>query len=115
MRASVIIIIIYLFVYLEAPVIITPLRPIIQLSGTNATFTCTAEAIPQHTVNWFMEERGGDVPLQNNTKYYITGLGTATSHLTIINIQLSDSGTYTCLADNLHGNDSTSDTLLVQG
>ena len=91
--------------------IIIPLVSLTQLSGTNATFTCEAEADPQHTIEWTKEGE----ELFNSSKYLITGLGTARSTLKIINLELSDTGNYSCFAENLHGNDSTSDQLFVQG
>jgi hypothetical protein len=94
----------------KAPVIISPLRPLTQLAGTNAVFTCIAIAIPQHTTEWLKDGQ----PLTNSSKHSITGLGTSTSTLTIIDIELSDRGNYTCIADNLHGNDTTTDQLFVQ-
>ena len=85
--------------------------PLLQLSGTNATFICEAEANPQHTIEWTKDNQ----ELFNNTKILITGLGTARSVLTIIDLELSDTGSYSCFAENVHGNDSTTDELFVQG
>ena len=101
----------YCIIIIGAPVIIVPLVSLIQLSGTNATFTCEAEANPQHTIEWTK----GDQELFNSSKILITGLGTARSVLTIIDLELSDTGSYSCFAENVHGNDSTTDELFVQG
>ena len=102
----------FYFSYLaEAPVIIAPLVPLRQLTATNASFTCEALAIPLHTTQW---QKDG-VELVNSTKYSVTGLGSAVSVLTIINLELSDAGNYVCFVENPHGNDSTSDQLIVQG
>ena len=90
--------------------IIVPLAPLNRLVGANATFVCEAEANPMHTTDWFKD----DQELTNSEKYQITGLGTAESRLTIFNLELSDAGNYICFAENIHGNDSTSDELLVQ-
>lgn len=99
------------FCFAEAPVIIAPLVPLRQLTATNASFTCEALAIPLHTTQW---QKDG-VELVNSTKYSVTGLGSAVSVLTIINLELSDAGNYVCFVENPHGNDSTSDQLIVQG
>lgn len=90
--------------------IIVPLVALKQLSGTNAVFVCEAEANPLHTTDW---SKDGQV-LTNTSKYLITGLGTAESVLTIFDLELSDTGNYTCFAENIHGNASTSDELFVQ-
>ena len=90
--------------------IIVPLAPLRQLAGTDATFVCEAEANPLHTTDWFKDGE----EITNSNKYLITGLGTAESVLTIFDLELSDTGTYTCFAENVHGNASTSDELFVQ-
>ena len=91
--------------------IIQPLQPLIELAGSTAKFICSAVARPQHTTEWLKD----NVQLSNSSKYQITGLGTPTSILNIFNLSLADSGNYTCVADNVHGNASTSDELLIQG
>lgn len=91
--------------------IIRPLTPLIQLAGSTAEFTCSAVARPQHTTEWLKD----NVQLSNSSKYQITGLGTPNSTLNIFNLSLADSGNYTCIANNVHGNASTSDELFVQG
>ena len=91
--------------------IIQPLKPLIELAGSTAKFTCSAVARPQHTTEWLKD----NVQLSNSSKYQITGLGTPTSTLSIFNLSLADSGNYTCIADNVHGNASTSDELFIQG
>ena len=92
--------------------IIVPLVPLRQLTGTDAVFTCEAQAIPLHTTQW---QKDGEVLTNQTNKYLITGLGSAVSTLTIFNLELSDAGNYICFVENPHGNDSTSDQLEVQG
>ena len=92
--------------------IITPLEKLRQLTGTNAVFTCEAQAIPIHTTEW---EKDGEILTNQTNKYLITGLGSAISTLTIFNLELRDAGNYLCFVENPHGNDSTSDQLVVQG
>lgn len=101
----------YYYIIIEAPVIIIPIQSLTQLSGTTATFICEADANPQHTIEWTKDGQ----ELFNSTRILITGLGTARSTLTIMDIQLNDTGDYGCVAENIHGNDSTSDELFVQG
>ena len=90
--------------------IIVPLIPLKQLAGTDATLVCEAEANPLHTTDWFLDGE----EITSSTKYQITGLGTAESNLTIFDLELNDTGNYTCFAENIHGNASTSDQVFVQ-
>ena len=100
-----------MFVNSEAPVIIVPLVSLRHLSGTTAAFICEADANPRHTIEWTKN----DEQIFNSSRILITGLGTAISTLTITDLQLNDTGSYTCFAENVHGNDSTTNELFVQG
>ena len=88
-----------------------------QNEGDIASFTCqaTGEAIP--TIIWYFI--GALVDEHNTMKYTISmmSLNTTTnsSTLTIMNVQSSDVGTYTCDATNVVSNDTSSGVLTVNG
>ena len=87
-----------------------PLAPLRQLAGTDPRFVCEAMANPLHTTDWFRDREA----ITKSSKYLITDLGTAKSVLAIFDLELSDTGTYTCFAKNVYVNASTSDELFVQ-
>ena len=82
-----------------------------RLSGDNVTFTCRVQAEPVHSLQWLFN---GEL-IQPSTTHIITAIGETQGNLTIVNISLADAGNYSCFAENVHGNASASETLLVQG
>ena len=73
------------------------------LVGRSATFTCVAEAEPTPIFQWSFE----GLTITDDDKYDITTTSTV-STLTVLEISLSDDGTYTCNATNDHGSDFAS-------
>ena len=101
--------------YLGAPSIIGPMNQTINEGGI-ASFNCQASGEPLPTISWYFN----GVPLDdsNTAKYMITDrlLPNATmSVLNIMDVQSSDSGTYTCNATNVVSTDSSSGVLIVNG
>ena len=93
------------------PVIIDGPSEMKRLSGENVTFTCTVQAEPVHPLQWLFN---GEL-IQPSATHIMTTMGETQGNLTIVNISLADAGNYTCFAENVHGNASASEMLLVQG
>ena len=83
----------------------------------NATFICQATGEPLPTITAYFN--GVPVDLDNTAKYASTIIvlnsTTTSSTLTIMNVQSSDVGTYTCNATNLVSSDTSSGVLTVNG
>ena len=102
------------YFYLDKPEITDDVtdRVIIEKETNSVTFTCEAIGAPSPAIIWYFN--GAMI----NDKYiiYATGVpGKVESSLTIINPVSSDSGTYTCHAENVVGNDNSSGILIVNG
>jgi len=82
-----------------------------------ASFTCQATGEPVPAISWYFN----DVPVNvtDTTKYTISVMSlnvtTNSSTLTIISVQSSDVGTYTCNATNVVSIDISSVVLTVNG
>ena len=82
-----------------------------------ASFTCQATGEPVPTISWYFN----DIPVvvTNTTKYTVSvtslNVTTNSSVLTIMSIQSSDVGTYTCNATNVVSSDTSSGVLTVNG
>ena len=85
--------------------------------GDTASFTCQATGEPVPTISWYFN--GIPVDEANRMKYIISimSLNTTTnsSTLTIMNVQSSDVGTYTCNATNAVSTNTSSGVLTVNG
>ena len=83
----------------------------------NATFICQATGEPLPTITAYFN--GVPVDLNNTAKYAATmtilNATTTSNTLTIMNVQSSDVGTYTCNATNLVSSDTSSGVLTVNG
>ena len=85
--------------------------------GQTVVFTCQATGEPLPNISWSFN----DISINNEinlNKYYTSRSSidiTVTSTLTIMNVELSDAGTYTCNATNVVSNDTSSGVLTVIG
>ena len=87
----------------------------IQDEGTTASFTCQATGEPAPTISWYFN----NTLLPNGATHTIseTSVNTTTinSRLTILSVESSDVGTYTCNATNVVSSDTSSGVLTVNG
>ena len=88
-----------------------------QNEGDIASFTCQATGEPVPTITWYINS--ALVNEANTMKYTILMMSLNTtiisSSLTIMNVQSSDVGTYTCNATNVVSTDTSSGVLTVNG
>ena len=91
-----------------------------QNEGDTASFTCEATGEPVPTISWYFN----GTSVSNNTdmhKYEAAVMEvnvttvTISSILTIMNVQSSDVGTYTCNATNVVSSDTSSGVLTING
>ena len=86
-----------------------------QNKGDTASFTCQATGEPVPTISWYYN----NTLLVNGTEYMITEMSlnttTINNTLTIMSVESSDVGTYTCNATNVVSNDTSSGVLTVNG
>ena len=87
----------------------------IQNEGDIASFSCQATGEPIPTISWYFN----GVLLVNGTEHMISMMSLSTTTisntLTIMNVQSSDVGTYTCNATNVVSSDTSSGVLTVNG
>ena len=87
-----------------------------QDEGTTASFTCQATGEPVPTISWYFTGTlltdGGATHTISETSVNTT---TISSTLTIMSVQSSDVGTYTCNATNVVSSDTSSGVLTVNG
>ena len=87
----------------------------VQDEGNTASFTCQATGEPVPTISWYFN----NTLLANEAKHTIseTSVNTTTinSILTIMSVESSDVGTYTCNATNVVSSDASSGILTVNG
>ena len=86
-----------------------------QDEGGSVSFTCQATSGPAPTISWYFN----DTLLADGMRYTIseTSVNTTTisSTLTIMSVESSDVGTYTCNATNVLSTDTSSGVLTVNG
>ena len=85
--------------------------------GNNALFTCQATNEPVSIITWFFNDNPvDDIDIMKYTISMLTlNATTISSTLTIMNVQSSDVGTYTCNATNVISSDTSSGVLTVNG
>ena len=88
-----------------------------QNEGDIVSFTCQVTGEPVPTITWYFNSAPVD---EANTMKYIISMEslnptTISSILTIMNVQSSDVGTYTCNATNVVSSDTSSGVLTVNG
>ena len=86
-----------------------------QNEGDTTSFTCQATGEPVPIISWYFN----GALLVNGMEHMISimALNTTTinSTLTVMNVQSSDVGTYTCNATNIVSTDTSSGVLTVNG
>ena len=100
------------------------------MNGADITYECYALAEPLHSLAWYFASADGsntaigfvngtEKMVIDNSKYSITDYSACCPNeygrLLVRDAQLQDRGTYMCLAENSHGQDTASATLAVQG
>ena len=87
----------------------------IQNKGDTASFTCQATGEPVPTISWYYNY----TLLVSGTEHMITEMSlnttTISNTLTIMSVESSDVGTYTCNATNVVSSDTSSGVLTVNG
>jgi len=85
--------------------------------GDNISFTCQSTSEPVANISWYFNS--ALVNETNLNKYDISQLSlnttTISNTLTIMNVESSDVGTYTCNATNVISTDISSGVLTVNG
>ena len=109
-----------MFVILNISPLVTPtISPEVldqtQNQGGTVSFTCQATGEPASIISWYFN----NTLLANGAKHTIseTSVNTTTinSILTIMSVESSDVGTYTCNATNVVSSDTSSGVLTVNG
>jgi len=97
---------------LTPPVIVTPLKATPATSGSSPSLKVVASGNPVPTFTWSLAS--GTSPLPNNISYSnTTNLNTATSSLTFISANISNTGTYKVVVTNGVGNSASSSAKLT--
>ena len=100
---------------LVTPTISLEVMDQVQDEGGTVSFTCEATGEPVPTISWYFNS----ALLINGAKHTIseTSVNTTTisSTLTIMSVESSDVGTYTCNATNVISSDTSSGVLTVNG
>ena len=88
-----------------------------QDEGESASFTCQATGQPVPTIRWYFNEAQVDVAI--TMKYTVSentvNTNSINSTLTIMDVESSDVGTYTCNATNVVSSTTSSGVLTVNG
>ena len=88
-----------------------------QNEGDAASFTCQSTGEPVPTIRWY--QSGTPLDETNTRKYNVLMIllnaTTISNTLTIMNVESSDVGTYTCNGTNALSSDTSSGILTVNG
>ena len=88
-----------------------------QNAGDTASFTCQFSGEPIPIIRWYLN--GVPVDSSDTMKYTISvmplNISININTLTIMNVELSDVGTYTCNATNVLSSDTSSGVLTING
>ena len=102
------------YLCLDPPEIIGNVADVTENETNSVLFSCDAIGEPSPAISWHFN----DVMIRPSDKYVLglSGSRGSTSSLLIVNNLLpSDTGTYTCHAENDIGNDNSSGILTVNG
>ena len=86
-----------------------------QNEGDTASFTCQATGEPVPTISWYFNSTLLVNGMEHMISMMLLNTTTINSTLTIMNVQSSDVGTYTCNATNVISTDNSSGILTVNG
>ena len=104
-------------IYIVTPLIHPEVIDQTQNKGNTVSFTCQATGEPVPTITWYFNSVQLDET--NAMKYTISVMSlndtTISNMLTIMNVESSDVGTYTCNATNVVSSDTSSGVLTVNG
>ena len=102
---------------LVTPMIIPEVMDQVQDEGGTISLTCSATGQPLPIISWYFN--GVPINKSNTMKYTISVMllnaTTISSTLTVMNVESSDVGTYTCNATNVVSTDISARILTVNG
>jgi len=103
------------FLYLVTPAISPEVMDETQNEGDTASYTCQATGEPVPTISWYFN--GVQVDDSDMDKYNISEMSlnttTISNTLTVISVESSDVGTYTCNATNVVSSNTSSGVITV--
>ena len=103
-----------MFYYVVKAEIIDGVTDLSEIETNPVKFTCRATGEPVPSISWYFNN--AVINLSDTSKYYVSNSSNQsvfTSSLTILNVQSSDAGTYSCRASNIIGSDQSSGLLTV--
>ena len=109
-----------LFFYTAPPVITLLPSDQTAVQPNTALFTCTSSGFPHPIIQWWRRTLGSDLMLLSNSSQFLInevvfGVRKRTSHLTLLQTSINDSGNYTCTAENAIGSVNSTARLIVYG
>ena len=101
--------------YLVFPTIRFEVMDETQNEGDTAFFTCQATGEPVPTISWYFNGTLLVDGMEHMISMMLLNTTTNSSTLTIMNVQSSDVGTYTCNATNILSSNASFGVLTVNG